>query len=224
MSIVKGNKNAIIRQKKTALSISANPAVTSSPELLQFLELSIGEKTDAYLLKLALRDVRTDRIAETSEKLLVHFERLEQAALLPMMIETKEEKPNVAEKKSLLNGIVTIPKSVLSSLYHRVGVKFIVVIDAISHTHRAPTPLMKRLSMPMLRHNAMLFSSPSFDENVALMLSFSDIELAFKISPSMLNPLQQFNAEVLLVGSRTIDLCLTEKLPVGQPTISSFRY
>ena len=222
MSTVKDGRKALTRQKKTAQPISAAPAAISSPELLQFLELSIGEKTDAYLLKLALRDVRTDSIAETSEKLLVHLERLECAA--NATLEAKEEKSSMLEKRKPITGIVTVAKSVLSPVYHRVSAKFTVVIDAISHTHRAPTPLMVRLSMPRLRRNAMLFSSPSFEENVALMLSFSDIELAFKISPSMLNPLQQFDAEVLLVGPKTIDLCLTEKLAASQPPISSFRY
>lgn len=219
MSTVKGGRKPLIRKNKSALCISAKPAAIPLAELLQFLELSIGGKADDYLLQLALRDTRMNRVAETSEKLLAHLERQGQTAQSPMALETKSNVPETP----LITGIVTMAKSVLSSVYYRVGVKFTVVIDAISHTQRAPTPLMKHLSIPRLSPNTMLLRSTSFEENIALVLNFSDIELAFKISPSVLNPLQQFDAKVLFVGSKKIDLCLTEKLPASQPGISSFR-
>lgn len=211
MSTVKAGRKPLIRKNKSVLCISAKPAAFPSAELLQFLKLSIGGETDDYLLQLALRDTRMNRVAETSEKLLVHLERQGQAAQSPMALETK---PNVPETP-LITGIVTMAKSVLSSVYHRVGVKFTVVIDAISHTQRAPTSLMKHLSMLRLSPNTMLLRSTSFEENIALILNISDVKMAFKISPSVLKPLQQFNAEVILVDSKKIDLCMTEKFPAS---------
>ena len=212
MSTVKGVHKAPSRSKKAAPQRIAAPAAAPAPELLRFLELSVGEKTDAYLLKLALRDARADSIAESSEKLLAHCERMEWDAPAHAAIKAEEAKPNVAKKRKPITGMVTIPKSVLSRIHHWAGAKFTVFIDAISHSRSSQTPLMRHLSMPRLRPDTVLFSSPSFSEDVGFTLTFANIEESFKINPLMLSPLQIFNAETLSVNSKSIELRLIERL------------
>lgn len=193
-------------QKKTVQSTSATPIAIPAPELLRFLELSIGQKIDAYLLKLALRDARTESIAETSEKLLIHLKRLEQTTSTPEASEAKKVKP--------ISGIVSVPKAVLSTSGYWIGLKFTVFIDAISDTKRSRTALMKHLSIPELTPNTVLFWN-RLNIDTAFTLGFSDIELAFNITTSKLYSGQEFNAEILLTDNETIDLHLVEKFPLA---------
>lgn len=90
----KDGQKVLFHQKKTAPSTSETPV----PELLRFLELSIGEKTDAYLLKLALRDARTESIAKTSENILIHLKRLEQITPASEAHEGKKQKSRTTKK------------------------------------------------------------------------------------------------------------------------------
>lgn len=211
MSTVKGVHKASSSSKKSAPQRIAIPAATPAPELLRFLELSVGEKTDAYLLKLALRDARADSIAEASGKLLARLEQMDWVAPAHAAIKAGVAKPSVAKKRKLITGVVTLPKSLLWRIHHWAGSKFTVVVDAISHSHNSQTPLMRHLSMTKLRPNTVLFSSTSFRDDEGFTLSFANIEQSFEISPSMLSPLQIFNAETLSMDSKTIELRLVEK-------------
>lgn len=210
---VKGNrKQKALSQKQNLHPISATPAGIPAPELLRFLELSIGGGTDAYLLKLALRDARTDSIAQTSEKLLIQLKRLEQTIPAPVMPEAKKQEVGTAAKIKPLNGMVTVPKSVLFTSGYWVGLKFTVIIDSISDAKCPQTMLMKYLSIQRLNQDTVLFWSP-LDKDTAFTLEFSDIELAFAVTTSRLYLGQEFNAEILSTDAKTVELRLVEKLP-----------
>ena len=189
----KGRKHRI-----PAAVASKSLAATTQFELLRFLERSIGEKTEDYLRKLALRDARTQSIADSSRKLLARLERLEQSAATPAVVKTT--KPGAGGKRQAINGMFTLPKSVLSPGQRCVRAKFAVTVSAVYGLQRRLNP------------GTVLFRNTSLGENGAFTLSFPEIEEVFKVAPTMFSTGQVFNAEVISANLKNVKLQLVEDI------------
>ena len=155
--------------------------VKPASELLRFFELSVGEKTDAYLRELALLAASTQGIG-TGE-----------------------------EKRKPITATVTVSKSVLLPIHHWAGSEFTVMIDDMSHPLRHQTWEWYLNSDKGLPGKA-IFWNPELDAEGTFTLSFSEIQQEFKVAPSMLHLHQEFDAKVLAIGSKFVELRLVEKL------------
>lgn len=189
---------ASVKHRIPVAVASKSLAATTPLELLRFLERSIGEKTDDYLRKLALRDARTQSIADSSRKLLVQLERLEQSAATPAVVKTTKLGAGGARKP--INGVFTSPKSVLSPAQRCVRAKFAVTVYAVYGLQRSLNP------------GTIFFRNTSRGENGVFTLSFSEIEEIFKVAPTIFSIGQVFNAEVILANLKTVELRLVEDI------------
>lgn len=148
--------------------------IAPTSELLDFLELSIGEKTDTYLQQLALLAASTQGITTT-----------------------KEKKP--------ITGTVTVHKFVLLPIHHWTGSEFTVTINAMSY----PLPWWRNSDKEF--PGKVIFWNPELDAEGTFSLSFSEIQQEFKVNPSMLHLHQEFDAKVLAIGYKFVELRLVEK-------------
>lgn len=175
-------------------------------ELINFLELSIGEKTDNYLRQLALLSEHGGK--DKTE----NSEQQNQTTLISTTTELKNTQSTSEAARKPITGVITAPKSILFPMQWRVGVKFMLQLHAISGPQCRQTKLMTRLHIPKLSPDTVLFWNWWMETNGAFILSFSDINNAFNSGPSLLYPEQNFSAEVLSLESSTIKLCLIEKI------------
>lgn len=176
-----------------------------STELLDFFKLSIGEKTDAYLRQLAL--LAAHRGASKTE----HPEQPAQTTQTSATTELKNKQSASETTQNPIMGVITAPKSILFPMQWRVGVRFMLQLNAISGPQFRQTKLMARLHISKLNPDTVLFWNWCGEENGTFTLSFSDIQNSFNREPAQLYSQQNFIAEVLAVESSTIKLRLTGK-------------
>lgn len=170
-------------------------AATPALELLHFLELSIGEKTDAYLQELALRTALAESIAKTTLQPQAYLEKQEPLGIEQVAVPEKEIQLTTKKENAPITGIITISSSILYPIDRHVNAKFSIIFNVISQ----------------ITADTVLFLLPRGGIRSTFTLSYSNVEQAFNISPSILHPQQEFDAVVLSANFKTIQLRLTEK-------------
>lgn len=167
-------------------------------ELLRFLELSIGGKTDDYLRQLALRDASSQSIANTFRKSLPQMEKREQDAPTPALTNVKET--GAGNERHAINGVFTSPRSILWPDQCCVRARFAIAVYAVHGLRRHLYP------------GTVFFRNMSRSKNGEFTLSFPEFAQVFKVAPTSFHNGKIFNVEVISVNSKTVELRLVEDI------------